>query len=162
MITMIAAVSRNGVIGINNTIPWLGKYPSDLKRFKKITSGGTVIMGTKTWLSIGKPLPKRHNYIISSKLYPENLEASVCNSVQSAINSSKFSYPESDIWIIGGASIYNQSMDLVDKIDLTIIPETYNSKENVVRFPWINPLMFKESSIECSEDGLVHIEYIKI
>jgi len=54
MIKMIAAVSQNGIIGIDNDIPWLGKYPEDLKRFRKLTSGGSIIMGSNTWKSLGE------------------------------------------------------------------------------------------------------------
>ena len=114
MIGIIAAVSENGIIGINNNIPWIGKYPEDLKRFKKLTVNSNIIMGSKTWRSIGeKPLPNRNNIIISSKLNIETDQVSVANSVQTAIRMCKFNNNK-PIWIIGGESIYQQSMNLID------------------------------------------------
>ncbi len=161
MITIIAATSPEGIIGIGNELPWKGKYSSDLKRFKKLTSGGSIIMGSNTWRSIGeKPLPNRINYVVSSILDTTE-DMIVCNGVSTAIRSSRFNDPDKSIWIIGGASIYLQALPLADKIDLTIIPENINAhhNENIVRFPWINPLQFRIENIETGSEGLVHVQY---
>ena len=84
MIFLIAAKDKNNVIGINNSSPW--HLPDDLKRFKKITDGNTVIMGRKTFESIGKPLPNRFNIVISKTLKQKNFNnIIVCNSLSSAI-----------------------------------------------------------------------------
>lgn len=161
MITIIAAASNDGIIGIDNNIPWIGKYKSDMKRFKKLTTGGSIIMGSNTWRSLGeKPLPNRINYVVSSIL--DSTEDMIsCNSVHIAIKASKFNDPDKSIWIIGGASIYLQSMNLVDYIDLTIIPENFGNHHisNIVRFPWINPTKFELESKENGEQGLIHLKY---
>jgi dihydrofolate reductase len=163
MIGIIAAVSENGIIGVNNNIPWIGKYPEDLKRFKKLTINSNIIMGSKTWKSIGeKPLPNRNNIIISSKLNIETDQVSVTNSVHNAIR--MCSYLNNDpIWIIGGESIYQQSINLIDFIDLTIIPEyiQVGLNDNVTKFPWINPLLFKVNSIENLNNNIKIINYTK-
>jgi dihydrofolate reductase len=159
---MIAAVSQDGVLGVDGKIPWIGKYPSDLKRFKRLTSGASVVMGSKTYQSIGKPLPNRHNYVVSSQphLYPE---VSVVNRPFTAVRESFYVHPTSNVWIIGGASIYLQSMGIADYIDLTIIPETINPyhTHDIARFPWINPCQFRIVRSDPGEDGLLHLLYQK-
>jgi dihydrofolate reductase len=160
MITMIAAVSKNGILGVDGKIPW--KYPADMKRFKVLTSGGTVIMGAKTWRSMGeKPLPNRTNMIIGSNCYPSDLNTTVHNRPQRAIICSQQWEPAKSIWIIGGASIYLQSMNLVDYIDLTIIPEYVQAEhtQDIVRFPWINPMDFELEDKQEGKSGLIHLTY---
>ncbi len=164
MITMIAAVSTNGILGVDGHIPWMGKYSADMKRFKSLTTGGTIIMGTKTWHSMGgKPLPNRTNMIVSASLHECDLPTGVTihNRPQQAIIASRWNEPTKDIWVIGGASIYLQSMILVDYIDLTIIPEyveAYHTRD-IVRFPWINPTKFELESKTNGEQGLIHLKY---
>lgn len=156
---MIAAVSENGVIGINNEsgghLPWKNKYPEDLKRFKLLTMESTVIMGRKTFESIGsKPLPKRRNIVISSN-YINNLGIECFKSFEQA--ALQFLEHE-NIWIIGGASLYSKGMSFCNEIDLTLIPENiYDS--NAVYFPWINPTVFWMTSQEQGKDGLLHFKY---
>ena len=81
-LTLVAAVAKNGVIGKGGGIPW--KIPEDMKRFKKLTSGHPVIMGRKTFESIGKPLPNRYNFVVSSKEI-DNLDLCVVSSLDEAI-----------------------------------------------------------------------------
>lgn len=133
---MIGAVSQNGVIGLNNAIPWHDK--DDLRRFKKLTTGSTVIMGRRTHESIGKPLPGRHNVIISS------------NSAFLGVENTSFSealdkYGNTDAWVIGGESIYRQFLEYCSEIDLTIIP-TIITTRGANFFPWINPQKWESSS----------------
>jgi dihydrofolate reductase len=135
MISIIAAVSANGVIGVNNTLPF--HYPEDLKQFKKLTSGSTVIMGRKTFESIGKPLPNRNNVVVSNTT-PTTECITIASSLQYAIQSSP---TDKDIWIIGGASIYEQAMEYADQIVLTLTPDIITDV-SAVRFPWINPIKF--------------------
>lgn len=162
MIKIIAAVSSNGVLGVNNTIPWIGKYPEDLKRFRRLTSDCSVVMGSKTWESVGsKPLPNRINYIISRRLSLKNENTMTCASIKEAIEDSKIQYPNKTIWIIGGAFVYSQSLDFVDEIDLTIIPEDVQiqSSESIILFPWINPNKFNLHSKTFGESNLTHLLY---
>lgn len=118
IISLIAAMSVNGVIGDKNTIPWY--LPVDFNYFKTITTGHNIIMGRKTFESIGKPLPNRKNIIISSE-YPESEKYIVAKSLIDALNIPS----ESDeIFIIGGKTIYEQSLPIVDKLYITEINTT--------------------------------------
>lgn len=134
MIKIIAAVSKNGIIGIDNKIPW--NYPEDMRHFKLCTSNSTVVMGRKTFESIGKPLPKRRNIVVSSKTIDiEGIET--VSSLEKALTSTD----DSHIWLIGGASIYQEGMSYADEIHLTLTPDIILGTD-VVKFPWINPTIF--------------------
>ncbi len=117
-ISIIAAVAKNNVIGINNTLPW--NIPEDLRNFKKLTFGNPIVMGRKTFDSIGKPLPGRRNIVISrnSALKIENCE--IANSLDAAIRIAKSQNPD-EVFIIGGAQIYEQAMQFADRLYLTEI-----------------------------------------
>lgn len=122
-ISIIAAKSKNNVIGSNNQLPW--RLPSDLKNFKTLTENNIVVMGRKTYESIGKPLPNRYNVIISSQ---NNLnlptEVLVLNSPTEALKATKsmaIKQNIKNIYVIGGAGIYQQFINEVDKIILTTI-----------------------------------------
>lgn len=114
-ISMIVAVSDNGVIGTNNKMPW--HVPDDLKYFKKVTTGCTVIMGRKTLESIGKALPGRKNIVISRTVKTsEYLGARVESSIESAILSADSA---NRIMIIGGAEIYRQAERYAKRLYIT-------------------------------------------
>jgi dihydrofolate reductase len=115
-LSVIVAVSANNVIGNKNQLPW--RLPADLKLFKKITMGHPVVMGRKTYESIGKPLPGRTNIIITHQLNYEVPNCIVVNSLQEAIDLCK---EEDEIFIIGGAEIILQVLNSADKIYLTRI-----------------------------------------
>ena len=118
MISIIVATSKNRVIGNNNSLIW--KLPADLKRFKQITTGSTVVMGRKTYESIGKPLPNRRNIIITrdTNYLVDNCE--IVNSLEEALM-----LCNNDCFIIGGGEIYKQSIDIADKIYLTLVQEDF-------------------------------------
>ena len=118
-VKIIVARNWNNIIGINNKIPW--KCPQDLKFFKKMTEGHTVIMGRKTWESIGeKPLKNRNNMVLSRSW--EDRLVSYPN-LNNAISYSRDHFPRNDIWIIGGESVYQQAIkdDLWDEIWVSTI-----------------------------------------
>jgi dihydrofolate reductase len=153
MIFLIAAKDKNNVIGINNSIPW--HLPDDLKRFKKITDGNTVIMGRKTFESIGKPLPNRFNIVISKTLKQKNFNnIIVCNSLSSAILKSPIN---KKIFIIGGEKIYKEAMEK-NIIDYMYITEILDSFEGDSYFPEIEENNFKLVSFEeiqvCNKTGI--------
>ena len=105
MLSLIAAIAQNNCIGKNNKLPW--HLPEDLKHFKKITAGKTVLMGRKTYESIvgylGKPLPKRKNLVITRNTnYPVPDQVFVYNSIEKALQDNI----DEEIFIIGGAGIY--------------------------------------------------------
>lgn len=154
MINMIAAVSRNGIIGQNNKIPF--HYKEDLQHFKKCTLNSTVIMGRKTYESIGKPLPQRSNVIISSKIYSEVM--SYPNLKNALVNINDL---DDNIWLIGGSLIYEEGMTYCDKILLTITPDIIEG-DNLIKFPWINPTQFKITSVSSLGEFLQVVEYSRV
>lgn len=119
-ISLIFAKSSNGVIGKDKTLPW--HLSADLKRFKKITSDNSILMGRKTYESIGKPLPNRKNFIITRQKKFEAKGCFVVNSLEEAIENCK---GEPEIFVIGGSEIYEQAMKFADRIYLTEIHEEF-------------------------------------
>ena len=131
-ISLIAAVAKNNTIGKDGKIPW--HIPEDLKRFKKITSGHHVIMGRKTFESIGKILPQRINMILTSdKKYKVN-NAFVFADPQKAIEFAKKNN-EKELMIIGGAKVYEYFLPKADKIYLTKVLKNFDGE---TFFPKIN------------------------
>jgi len=136
MITIIAAIAKKNALGNNNQLIW--HLPADLKRFKKVTANHHVIMGRKTFESLGKPLPNRTNIIITRN---GNFKAEGCiivNSLQQAIEASK---EDENPYILGGAEIYNQTIEIADKLDLTFVHHQFEAD---AFFPEINALIWKE------------------
>lgn len=115
-ISAIVAKAINNVIGFGNQIPWY--LPADLKHFKSVTLNHHVIMGRKTFESIGKPLPKRTNIIITRDVYFVASGCVVTHSLEEALEISKRN-SETEAFIIGGAEIYEMSMPYLDKLYLT-------------------------------------------
>lgn len=123
MIIGIVAIDKNHGIGNNGSMPW-PHLKDDLKWFKSNTLNQVVIMGRKTWNSIGNtPLPNRINIVIS-KSFINNCDFS-CNSPLTALEKAKLSWPEKDIFIIGGSSIYQEFFNVIDKFYITEINHTY-------------------------------------
>ena len=117
-ISLVVAAAENNAIGYENDLPWGRGLPADLEHFKKTTSGHTVIMGRKTFESIGRLLPNRTNIIISRD---QNYDASggiVVTSLEQALSYAR-SRDEKEIFIIGGAQIFERSLPLATKIYLT-------------------------------------------
>lgn len=136
---VIAAMSKNRVIGKDNKLPW--DLPEDLKRFKELTLNKTVIMGRKTFDSIGKPLPNRDNIVLSrSNINIDGVQ--VAASIEKAL---EFANPDKDVFIIGGQNIYEQTMELVDYIYLTVVNSTI---EGDAYFPEFSMSNFVEKEKE--------------
>ena len=119
MIYHVVAVAENGVIGKDGKLPW--HFSADLKFFKNLTTGHTVIMGRKTFDSIGKPLPNRENIVISRHPRPEMAGVKFMESIDQAFGCAQ----KGKIFIIGGASIYRETADLIDGVYLTRINQDY-------------------------------------
>lgn len=152
MIKMIAAVSSNGIIGKDGKIPW--DYPEDMKFFRETTKNSIVIMGRGTFESMDcKPLPNRRNIIVQSKSVYDGsviVHSNFDTAMTEALTHSE--KDKQDIWLIGGASIYEAGMDYASEINLTLIPEVVGGFR-LVRFPWINPAKFRiESTLEFFRD----------
>lgn len=131
-ISSIVAVANNGVIGNDNDIPW--RISTDLKYFKKVTSGHHIIMGRKSFLSIGKPLPNRTNIIVTRDPFFVATNCIVVHSIPEALEYAA-NNGEEEVFITGGGMIYEQTMDLVDKLYIT---EVDAAPEGSVHFPEID------------------------
>ena len=118
--SMIAALSQNGVIGNGQKIPWY--IPEDLKHFKKLTKGHTIIMGRRTWQSIGRALPFRRNIILS---HNKEFTTPDCEQVQSYGDLLNMVKDDGEVFIIGGEEIYRLFLPLCHKLYLTIIHKDY-------------------------------------
>ncbi len=119
MITLIAACSKNRVIGKDNQLIW--KVPGDLKRFKDLTMGNPILMGRKTFESIGKPLPGRTNIIITRDKSFNVDGCLVYNNLDQAISL----FAAQNLWVIGGGEIYKQLISRADVIELTLIDKEF-------------------------------------
>lgn len=132
-ISIIAAMAKNRVIGKKNTIPW--RLCSDLKRFKNLTMGYPVIMGRKTFESIGKPLLGRLNIIITHRKDYKAEGCVVVHSLEDAFEAAKVTNRD-EVFVIGGAEIYEQALPLANKMYLTIVKADI---EGDAYFPEFNP-----------------------
>lgn len=174
MIGIIAAVSHNGVIGIDGKLPF--DYPTDMKYFRETTKGATIIMGRKTFESIGRALPKRRNIVISSqKVDVAGIET--FSNVAKAMSNIDERHQETvslydgtangeasvdililppNVWFCGGSRIYEAGMDYAEEIHLTTTPDVID-RDDAIRFPFINPRKFEVSSwrrLEPTDDTL--------
>mgnify|MGYP003307676729 CR=1 FL=1 len=131
MISIIVAVAEGGVIGGGGDLLW--HISEDLRRFKQITSEHTVIMGRKTYDSIGRPLPRRRNIVITRNGV---WSAEGCERAESLAEAVAMCEGEEEIFVIGGGEIYRQAMPLADRLYLTRVHQTYSGD---TYFPEINP-----------------------
>jgi dihydrofolate reductase len=115
-LSIIVAMAKNRVIGNNNTLPW--HLPADLKHFKALTMGHHIVMGRKTYESIGKPLPGRISVVVTRNAKLKIKGCITANSLEQAI---KTCGNDAEIFVIGGAELYRQAIDLADRIYLTEI-----------------------------------------
>jgi dihydrofolate reductase len=135
IVTAVVAISENHAIGKDNKLLWY--LPADLKHFKQITTGHTIIMGRKTYESVGKPLPNRRNIIITRQaIIIDGCE--VVNSIDAALALCK---DEPEVFIVGGAEIYRQAIKQTDRIYLTIVHKEFEADSF---FPEINKQEWKE------------------
>tara|TARA_R110000787_G_scaffold7747_5_gene26044 strand:+ start:748 stop:1236 length:489 start_codon:yes stop_codon:yes gene_type:complete len=142
MITIIAAIGKNNELGKDNDLIW--HLSADLKRFKKVTTGHTIIMGRNTFESIGKPLPNRRSVIITRNTSYLQEGCDVVHSLEAAIELIK---DEEAAFIIGGAQIYKETIEknLADQLDITQVHQDFEAD---VYFPEIDTKVWKEVSRE--------------
>ena len=149
-INIIVAIAQNNAIGLENKLLyWL---PNDLKRFKALTTGHTIIMGRKTFESLPKgALPNRRNVVLSRQdiTFPG---AERYASLQEALNSCK---EEEEVYIIGGASVYQEALPLADKLCITLIEDTPKAADAF--FPEIRPEVWKETSRDAHSTDEKHL-----
>ncbi len=139
MITIIAAIAECNVLGKDNQLIW--HLPADLKRFKSVTSGHPIVMGRKTFESLGRPLPNRTNIVITGNKNFHLEGIVVTHSLEEAIE--KAQQIDEHIFIIGGATIYKKAIEIADVLDLT---KVHHSFEADAFFPEINTAIWKEVS----------------
>ncbi len=137
MLTIIAAIGENNALGKNNELIW--HLPADLKRFKKVTSGHHIIMGRKTFESLGRPLPNRTTIIVTRD---KNYSADGCLVVHSLSDAVKAASSDENPFILGGAEIYRQSLEMADVLDLTLVHHPFEAD---VFFPEIDKTIWKET-----------------
>ena len=119
MISIIAALAENRVIGVNNTLPW--RLPNDLKHFRRLTTGHAIILGRKNYESIGKPLPERTNIVITRN---RDYRADGCLVAHSLDEALALSKSDPEIFVIGGAEIYRAALTRADRLYLTLVHDT--------------------------------------
>ena len=147
MISIIVAVADNLAIGKDNNLLW--HISEDLKYFKRITGGHTVIMGRKTWESIGRPLPNRRNIVISRSLKVDSLAgAEVFGSLESALATLP---ANEEHFIIGGGEIYRQALPIADRLYLTIVHTAIYDADTF--FPAVDERVWREVGRENFERG---------
>ena len=134
---IIVAIARNGVIGRNGLLPW--HIPSDLKHFKKTTMDYPIIMGRKTFESIGKPLPGRDNIVLTRDTSLSLPGCIVVHSIEDALDNCK---DKEKVFIIGGADIFNISLPFTDTIIVTALEREVDGD---VYFHEIDPALFKQT-----------------
>lgn len=140
MLSIIAAIGKNNELGKDNTLLW--HLPVDMKSFRDTTRGHTVVMGRKTFESIGRPLPNRRNIVITrdADYVKEGIE--VMNSMESAL-ALLAQQPEENIFIIGGAEIYKSFMPYVEKLYITHVESEFPEADT--SFPTIDPTIWHKT-----------------
>lgn len=142
MITIIAAIAKNNALGKDNDLIW--HLPGDLKRFKKTTTGHSILMGRNTFESIGRPLPNRTSIIITRNENYFKEGCLIANSLEAAIELAK---EEDEIFIIGGAQVYTYAIEnnIADILDITLVHDEFEAD---VFFPEIDLKIWEEVSRE--------------
>jgi dihydrofolate reductase len=159
LLSIIVAVSKNGVIGLNNQLIW--RLPDDLKRFKQLTLGHPMIMGRKTFESIGKPLPGRQSIIITRDKNFSFEGTTVVHSLKEAIDEAKKTGTD-EAFVIGGGDIYKQVQNITDKLYLT---EVHTITEGDTFFKIENPDLWNEiakTRHEMDEKHLFSFDFVDL
>lgn len=148
-LALIAAVAANGVIGSDNALPW--RLPEDLKRFKALTLGHPVIMGRRTFESIGRPLPGRRNIVVTRNADWRAEGCETAASLEAALAAAGAA--EDEVFVIGGAQLYAEALPLARRLYLTEIRHAF---EGDARFPDLGRGTWQETAREHhrSADGL--------
>ncbi|MFT4311189.1 MAG: dihydrofolate reductase [Candidatus Woesearchaeota archaeon] len=142
MIKIIVAMTSSRVIGNQGKIPW--HYSEDFLHFKKETEGSVVVMGRKTYESIGRPLPNRVNIVISSKLEDEKVE--VARSFEEALEKAK-KY-DKDIFLIGGSLVYEKGLEVADEVIISYIKKNFEGDTYFPKMNYENYKMYKTKNYE--------------
>jgi dihydrofolate reductase len=138
-LSLIVAMTESRVIGVNNHLPW--NIPEDLKRFRQITAGHPIIMGRKTYESIGKPLPKRTNIVITRDKSYRVEGGAVVHSFEEALEWARRSDGAEEVFVIGGSEIFKLAIPIAYRIYLTVVHWPF---EGDTFFPTFDENQFQE------------------
>ncbi|CAM2772051.1 dihydrofolate reductase [Salinicoccus roseus] len=141
MVSLIVCHAEQNVIGFKNKMPW--HLPNDLKHVKKLTQGNTIVMGRKTFDSLGRPLPNRRNVVLTRN---RDFDAEGIDVIHEVADIKEL---EGEVFIFGGSGVYNQTMDLVDEMHITRIHETFGGD---TFFPEYDE---SEWELVSSEEGII-------
>ncbi len=127
-------MAENGVIGRDNALPW--HLPADLRRFKTLTTGHAIVMGRRTFESIGRALPDRSTIVVSTNPDYQAPGVTTATSLTEALERAQADDPEGEVFVVGGARIYREALPLADRLYMTVV---HARVEGDVRFPPWNP-----------------------
>lgn len=148
---IVAAVGRNGVIGIDGRLPW--SIPEDLARFKRITMGGALLMGRATFESIGRPLPGRTNIVLTRNEAWSHEGVEVAGSLDEALEIARAR--GQDAFVVGGSEVYRTALDVTDVLELT---EVDAAPDGDTWFPSVDWSKWKETARE-THHGFSFVTY---
>ncbi len=158
-IAILAAVDRNGGLGFQGDMAWRGKVPSDMRRFRELTTGHTVIMGRKTFVSLRRPLPNRRNIVITRDITGRRDGAECFTSIEMALTSCEEKKTEK-VFVIGGGEIYALFMARVDTMYITRIDGTFPSDTYFPTFDRDSWSEHVERVIEVNEKDSLRMEFM--
>lgn len=151
-LALIAGIGKNRVIGKDGKLPW--HIPEDLKRFKRLTTGHTVVMGRKTFESIGKPLAHRRNVVITSRPLPD---VETYPSVDAALEALA---GEERVFVIGGAHVYAQTLERADELYLTIVEGDHEGDTFFPAYEHVIETRFRLIRTE-KHEGYTFFDYVR-
>jgi len=153
VVTIVAAVARNGVIGVGGGLPW--HLPDDLRRFKELTLGHALVMGRRTYESIGRPLPGRTTVVVTRTpgWQPGSNEVHVARSLPEALETAAAT--DGEVFVVGGARVYAEALPLADRLELTLVEA---EPDGDTRFPEIDWSAWQERRREAG-DGVSYVTY---
>lgn len=154
-VTIVAAVARNGVIGVDGGLPW--HLPDDLRRFKELTLGHVLVMGRRTYESIGRPLPGRTTVVVTRAegWAPGSADVLVASGVAEAIELAATVDPE--VFVVGGAEVYHAALPFADLLELTWVDA---EPEGDTRFPEVAWDAWREQRRQ-EGDGVAYATYVR-
>ncbi|MGL4744908.1 MAG: dihydrofolate reductase [Dermatophilaceae bacterium] len=151
-VTLIAAVARNGVIGAGNAMPW--HLPEDFAYFKRMTMGHPLLMGRRTFDSIGRVLPGRRTVVITRQPAWSHRGVETAHSVAEALT---LAGPAGEVFVAGGGQVYAEAMPVAGRL---LVTEVDLEPEGDVRFPEIDPAVWRETARE-PRDGFAWVTYLR-
>ncbi|QQO38680.1 dihydrofolate reductase [Bacillus phage BCPST] len=172
MIKMILACDLNGVIGNNGSLPWGRSLPYDLKRFKELTEGHIVVMGRKTFESLGsKPLPNRENVVLTSNpaAYKNGKYLYHVDSVERVFNEYDLVSGNQDLWIIGGMNVYKQFMPYVQELYVTVVGSQFEGDTQIdddfrdeLANNFTYELLEEKNKDESNMYNMIFVKYVRV